>query len=121
MLPRLKNTNPLLPAFVCLLLIFAFSCEQKERYEGVYKARGGEAANNSDTQIELKENGLGVWRTIDDEVSFRWDVKDSEIWLHTKSGGIIIGKIQDDTIEITLPGSRIMSFKKSSEELALKL
>lgn len=47
-----------------------------------------------------------------EKVSFRWSVRDNEIRLHTKEGGIIMGKIQGDTLEITLPGAKSMSFKK---------
>jgi len=82
-------------------------------YEGVYKAEGGTSHKYCNSQIELMEKGLAVWRVPDDEVAFRWDIKDSEIWLRNKSGGIIIGKIQDDTIEMELPGMKTAcNFKK---------
>jgi hypothetical protein len=32
--------------------------------------------------------------------------------LHTKEGGVITGKISDDTITVTLPGDKVMTFKK---------
>jgi len=109
MLLRSRYLSRLFAALVSLLMIFAPSCGQKDRYVGKYVAHGEES-----TYIELKEKGLGVWVVADDEVSFRWDLKkDSEIWLRTKAGGIIIGKIKEDTLEITLPGAKMMSFKKT--------
>jgi hypothetical protein len=113
MLLRSRLSNCLLSALVFLLLIFAFSCAQKDRYIGKYVAHGEESAKNSETYIELKEKSLGVWRMLGDEVSFRWDLKDDEIWLRTKAGGIIIAKIKDDTLEVKLPGAKVMSFEKA--------
>ncbi len=99
--------NPLWLALVCLLLLFSFSCGSKARYAGLYKAQ------ESESYIELKENGEGVWRVKDNEDSFSWYVKGDEIRLNTKAGGIIVANIQeDDTLEVTLPGGRKMSFKR---------
>jgi len=107
MFPRLNKWDRK-RATMCLLMIFAFSCGREDVYEGIYKAQDGKSSKYAGSQIELMEKGQAVWRTLDDEVSFRWEIKDSEIWLSTKSGGIIIGKIHDDTIEVTLPGAKTM-------------
>jgi len=112
MFPRLNKWDRLKRAAMCLLMFFAFSCAQQDVYEGIYKAQDEKTSKYARSQIELMEKGRAIWRTLDDEVSFRWEVKDSEIWLSTKSGGIIIGKIHDNTIEVTLPGAKTMSFKK---------
>jgi hypothetical protein len=79
----------------------------------------GELSGYSETCIELKKNGVGVWRVLDDEASFRWDAKDNEIRLHTKTGGVIIGKIQGDTLEIALPGRSVRYFKRVKEKVTL--
>lgn len=115
MLTRLTTTNqvPLRPALACLMLLFIFSCVQEDIYEGVYKAKGGKTEKYCNSQIELMEKGEAVWRVPDDEVSFRWDIKDNEIWLSSKSGGIIIGTIQDNTIRVKLPGTKtVCNFEK---------
>jgi hypothetical protein len=111
MSPKTTKWNYLMPVFICLILTFSSSCGRKDIYEGIYKAQE-ETAKYSGSQLELMEKGQAVWRVPDDEVSFRWDIKGSEIWLSTKSGGIIIGEIHGDTIDITLPGVKKMSFKK---------
>ena len=81
----------------------------------MYIPRGAERQENPQTYIELKENGLGFWRMLDEEASFRWDVKDSEIRLHTKLGGVIIGTIYGDIIELGLPTQKIKYFKKRDD------
>jgi hypothetical protein len=99
--------------FIPLSLMFTLSCNQERQlYTGIYLLREADKPQISETYIQLKENGIGIWNTPDDEVSFRWDVKDNEIRLHTKLGGVLIGKIHDDTLEIVFPGSKIRRFKK---------
>jgi len=112
MLPRPRYSKRLWLALLCVLLISTFSCGLKDRYAGLYKAQENESQKHSETYIELKENGEGVWRMEDEEDSFSWYVKGDEIRLNTKAGGIIVAKIQDDTLEIVLPGQKKMSFKK---------
>jgi len=107
---KLKYSNVFLIAFIVLLLIAAFSCDQKDKYIGKYAEQGEQLQKTS--EIELKENGQGVWRALNDETSFSWSIRDNEIRLHTKSGGIITGRINDDILEILLPSSKIKHFKK---------
>ncbi|MBW2091670.1 MAG: hypothetical protein JRI34_06045 [Deltaproteobacteria bacterium] len=100
------------PALLCLLLIFVFSCGSRAKYAGVYKAQDPVTQKESKTYIELKENGEGAWRVEDDEDSFSWYIKGGEIRLNTKLGGVLVGKMKDDTLEIALPGGKKIFFKK---------
>jgi len=115
MLTKPTHHNKLLfrqPLVFCILLLMT-SCFQEDIYEGVYKAEGGKSQKYCNSQIELMEKGEAIWRVPDDEVPFRWDIKNDEIWLSTKSGGIIIGKIHENTIHVKLPGIKtVCHFKK---------
>ena len=94
---------------VCLMLAFTLSCgAPREEYAGNYEASG----NGSTVFLELKEDGHAIQRVGDDEVNFKWKVKDKEIRFHTKSGGIIVGKVEKGTIELRIPGKKMMVFKK---------
>jgi hypothetical protein len=99
-------------AILCLFMAGFLSCDSGEEYEGVYAATGTGRLQDTEIVIELREKGLGVWRVEDDEASFRWEVRGDEIRLMTKAGGIIIGRIQKDALEIGLPGTEMMSFQK---------
>ena len=113
MLLRLRYCEPFSIVIVNILLLFTFSCIQVDRYSGKYLATEKEQSEQTELFIELQEDGIGIWRALDDEVSFRWDVKNNQIRLHTKSGGVILGEIQGDhTFEIELPGHRVLNFKK---------
>jgi hypothetical protein len=97
-------------ALGCLFLIFAASCGSETQYIGVYKAQDTESKKES--EIELKSDGEGSWRVEDNEEDFSWNKKGDEIRLNTKQGGVIVAKIQDDSLTITLPGGKKLSFKK---------
>ena len=113
MLPKSKRLYFLVSSILFFLIAFPSSCSQQDVYEGIYMSQEDEASKYAGSKLELMEKGQAVWRMPNHEVSFRWNIKGSEIWLSTKSGGIIIGKIHGDTITITLPGANKMSFKKA--------
>ena len=95
-----------------LLLFSLSSCSSTDVYEGTYMAIEENSQKCKDSHLELMEKGMAVWRIPGNEVSFRWNIKGDEIWLSTKSGGIIIGKIQNQTIEVSLPGTKTECFFK---------
>ena len=107
-----KHLNAILSPLLCLLVVFTFSCAPEERYVGSYQAEGGSYPQFPQIFIELKEDGRGIQRVSGDETSFRWKVKGDEIRFHTKSGGVIIGRMEDDVLKLSLPGSRIISLRK---------
>jgi hypothetical protein len=97
---------------LCLLLILIVSCGSKEQFTGTYKAAAGDSPKQAEMVIELKTNGAGIWRVNDEEIPFAWDIKGDELRVNTKGGGVIVGAIEKDTIHISLPGAKMMSFKK---------
>lgn len=104
-----KNIGIVILVF-SFVLILSPACENREKYAGLYQAQLEDLHQGRETAIELKENGQGVWRIVDDEASFNWTVSGDEIRLHTKDGGVIIGTIKEAEMEIILPGSQKMTF-----------
>jgi len=94
---------------LCLTLVFCMGCESKDRVAGTYIAQG----RSGEVQLELKSNGSGLWITGTDEISFSWHLKAGDLRINTKEGGVIVGKIQGDSIRIDLPGQRELLFKKA--------
>jgi hypothetical protein len=94
------------------LLFLNLSCESRDAFVGSYSGLGEGPQQYAQAEIKLKEDGYGLWRVADEEVSFRWDCRGNEIRLHTKEGGVIIGEIKGGNLKITLPGTKSMSFKK---------
>ena len=106
-------------AGLLVLLMLLLSCESKDKYVGVYKAVQ-ESAKQREIILELKENGDGLWRVGTDEtkgtfveIPFAWYIKRGDLRVNTKAGGVIVGKIDKDTIHMTLPGSKALTFTKT--------
>ena len=112
MLKLIESHFPARLFSLCLLLLFLFACGSKDRYAGTYKADAADWPKPDEATVELKENGEGTWRVGDEEISFSWDMKESELRVNTRGGGIILGSLKDGVIRITLPNSRTMAFKK---------
>jgi len=105
-------------AGLLVLLMLLLSCESRDKYVGVYKAEGQKSAK--EIILELKENGDGVWRVSSNEVAgtfvevpFAWYIKRGDLRVNTKAGGVIVGKIDKDTIQMTLPGPKALTFRKT--------
>lgn len=112
MLQTSKSHNRIRLFPLCLLLILLVSCGSKDDFAGTYKAEAIDSPRQAETLIELKVNGDGIWRVGDEEVPFSWYIKGAELRVNTKGGGVIVGAIEKDAIQITLPGTKTMSFKK---------
>ena len=117
MLQRSKYSNPLLLALVCIFLFFACSCGEKEEYIGTYEVEVTDETPErlEEAYIELKANGEGNWAVEDQEVPFRWAVKKGQLRLNTKEGGVIVGELKDDVLEIQMPGAKTMTFNRAEE------
>jgi len=99
---------------LCLLLLL--SCEAREQYAGTYKAMPNEMVKQ-EIMLELKANGEGLWRVGSKDVFTEtpevWYLKHGDLRVDTKEGGVILGKIEKDTIEMTLPALGPLTFKKT--------
>jgi len=96
-------------SLLCLTLAFCPACESKDRVAGTYIAQG----KSGEVQLELKSSGSGLWIAGTDEVPFSWHIKAGDLRINTKEGGVIVGKIQGDSIKIDLPGQKELLFKKA--------
>jgi hypothetical protein len=105
---------------LCMLAMFLVSCESGDKYMGVYRAESTGTAKQVAVILELRANGDGVWKVISDgatsapvEVPFTWYIKRGSLRINTKEGGVIVGKIEKDTIRISLPGPKALTFRKT--------
>lgn len=112
----MKIKTWMVPAFgtlwVCLALLLYCSCQHGDPYAGVYEGDARFQGKQDEVVLELDSGGKGVWRVGADEVPFSWYVKGDELRVNTRTGGVIVGSIHGKTVEITLPGSMKMTFRK---------
>lgn len=97
---------------LCLILFLTLSCGSREQYVGSYTADAKDTPKNTEATLELKDNGVGLWKVGDEEISFSWYTKGGELRVNTRAGGVIVGKIEKDVLRVTLPGTKEMAFKK---------
>ncbi len=96
----------------CLLAFIGFACNSTDSYVGKYQAIDMTDETHKENFIELMENRQGVWTCCDGEVPFTWYVKDNDLRINTKEGGIMVGKLKNESFIITLPGNKMLSFVK---------
>ncbi len=98
-----------------VLVIIALVCGcsgQREKLVGKYTAVNTKATGSVTAGLELLADGKGFWSIDTDNAAFRWDLHRNKIRLHTKSGGVIEGTIEDNTIQFVLPGMGKIRFEK---------
>jgi hypothetical protein len=98
--------------FLCGALPFLPSCESREKVAGTYTAEAGGSPTEKEIILELRDNGEGIWRRGNDEVPFSWYLESGELRLNAKGGGVLVGKREEGTLRIALPGGKTLSFKK---------
>jgi hypothetical protein len=95
---------------VCLLTVL--SCRQSPALAGKYRA-DSHTGSPPHPVLLLKEDGKGTWAFDSEDASFIWESKGSEVWLHAKTGGVVVGKLRPDrSIDITLPGTGSYHFTR---------
>ncbi|SDB55355.1 hypothetical protein SAMN05660653_02768 [Desulfonatronum thiosulfatophilum] len=98
-------------ALACVAL-FSGACADPSYLEGKYQSSSQAALF---ILLELKPSGQGTWETDMDMVAFRWQQRDGELWLHTQTGGVIVGEIVDrSTLRIVIPGVGPIAFERVS-------
>jgi len=89
------------------------ACEDTAALQGHYRAGPPLEKQAHPLELVLNPNGQGSWARGDERVSFKWETKNNKIWLHTKSGGIVSGRlIEVEGIELRMPGSGVVAFKR---------
>jgi hypothetical protein len=98
-----------LPWLLLLLLALAACSPDKGEAVGRYAA----AADDTEIVLTLNDNGRGTWSTDMDEIPFKWSLpKPGQLWLHTREGGVVQGRIKDGRVTIALPGVEELVFER---------
>jgi len=95
--------------------LFTVGCGKKSGPAGKYISEDNLNPAAVVVNLELTANGRGTWTTEEDNTTFEWEVRGGKIWLHTKSGGVIEGHANGDTILINLPGMAVRHFTKINQ------
>jgi len=97
-------------ALACLMALALWACApDRDDVVGRYEA----AANDIDIVLTLVENGRGTWSTDTDEIAFKWSTpQPGQLWLHTREGGVIQGRVEAGRLTVALPGVGELVFER---------
>ncbi len=98
------------PALLILLVLALAACSQEQTpVAGTYRA----TTDGTEIVLTLNKDGKGTWSTDLDEITFKWTTRaKDEIWIHSREGGVIQGKIKNSTLRLSLPGTDTLIFER---------
>jgi len=112
--------NSLKFLLITALSVLAAACEKSgdADFAGTYEAviMGLKRAKKPvNVTMELKADHKGNWTVEDNTTEFRWEMQEEKIWIHTVSGGVIVGDREKNGFRIRLPGAEPGFFERSRE------
>lgn len=92
----------LIRALAATLLVLALAaCGHDPSLPGSYAGSTPEGP----VTLELKDGGKGAWSTPGEDIAVTWERRGDEVWLHTRSGGVVICALRPDGgLEAEVPG-----------------
>lgn len=98
--------------WVVLLVLVMVACGRSSPVSGHYEASYGESGRDKTIVLELREGGQGSWTADGESIAFKWDMRDGEVLLHTKAGGIIRAVARGEALTTDLPGVGKLVFRR---------
>lgn len=99
--------------FLLVLLVLPVACQPGRDMAGKYQAADPQFEGKT-LHLELKRDGKGTWKSDYDDVSFTWEDRGAEVWLHLKVGGVISGRVgRDGSLSISLPDTGNIRFERA--------
>lgn len=94
-------------------LVFC-ACESDMGWQGRYESPMTEGVQ---VTLTLQSDGKGLWMVDQESMSLRWKKRQGALWLHVKTGGVLIAQPQDNekTLSVSLPGGGNILLKKTSD------
>jgi hypothetical protein len=97
---------------VLVMPLLFWQCDRNEAMVGNYHSVDAGGPGRISATLELQANGKGLWSIETDNAPFRWDLQGNRIRLHTRAGGVIEGTIDSETIQIDIPGTGLIVFRR---------
>jgi len=90
-----------------------YACESDSGWQGRYVTP---AAEGAPVTLTLQADGKGLWMVDQESTPIRWKKRQGALWLHVKSGGVLIARPLDNetALSISLPGGNVI-LKKTSD------
>jgi hypothetical protein len=111
-----KKSMAMVVALVVVMPMLLWHCSRHQDIIGNYHAVDADRQGRMSATLELQANGKGLWSIETDNAPFRWDRRQNKIRLHTPSGGVIEGTIDNRTIHLAIPGMGVIRFERDGQQ-----
>jgi hypothetical protein len=111
----MRQTYRLLARLLLIGLLGA-SCESRSVWEGRYVGRTGPDPGSAVTLI-LQAGGKGQWSAAGETTPLRWEERSGDLWLHFKTGGVVVAKTipPEKALALELPGIGSLMVQKGPQ------
>lgn len=100
---------------LALLLVglLSWACESKHAWEGRYVGQMDQGSGVSVTLV-LQAGGKGQWTAEQENTPLRWEERSGGLWLHLKSGGVLVARPvpAEEALTLELPGVGSVRLRK---------
>ena len=102
-----------LPALL-LIGLLSWACESKPSWEGRYAGQPGQGPAGSVTLV-LQAGGKGQWTAEQESTPLRWEERSGALWLHLKTGGVMVAQPVpgQQALTLELPGVGSLYLRKA--------
>jgi hypothetical protein len=107
--------TPWLPALL-LIGLLSWACESKLSWEGRYAGQPGQSPAGSVTLV-LQAGGKGHWTAEQESTPLRWEERSGALWLHLKTGGVMVARPVpgQQALTLDLPGVGSLMLRKAAQ------
>jgi hypothetical protein len=108
----MNRTHRLLVLLLIGLLLWA--CESKPSWDGRYVGQAGQGLAAPVTLV-LQAGGKGQWTAEQESTPLRWEERSGALWLHLKTGGVIVAQpaLGQQALTVDLPGFGSLTLRKN--------
>jgi hypothetical protein len=97
-----------------LIGVLICACESRSSWEGRYVGPPGQDPAGAPA-LTLQADGKGQWTAEQESIPLRWEERSGAIWLHLKTGGVMVAQPipAQQALTLELPGVGALTLSKA--------
>lgn len=108
----MRQTHRLLA--LVLIGMLSWACDSRSSWEGRYVGQPGQDPAGTVTLL-LQAGGKGQWVAEQESTPLRWEERSGALWLHLKSGGVMVAQTMpaEKALGLEIPGIGPITLRKA--------
>jgi len=109
----MRQTHRLLATLLLIGLLIG-ACESRSSWEGRYVGPPGQDPAGA-VALTLQAGGKGQWVAEQESTPLRWEERSGALWLHLKSGGVMVAQTMpaEKALGLEIPGIGPLTLRKA--------